>query len=193
VKSLDEKLLRYFLMKFPIVEGNKTNPYVILIDGYTGMGKSTVAKCISKFDSSIILNNDEVRLFLNDYKNNDYKLLQEYRLEKLLENNNSCIVDSCLCHNYESKLEFYENLGIKYYIIRLECSSKIVKKRLERRTISNGNYSIADYEDYLWMVNNVERVPIELIDFVINTENNIEKQVIDFLCKYNLIIKSKNK
>ena len=84
MKSLDEKLLRYFLMKFPIVEGNKTNPYVILIDGYTGMGKSTVAKCISKFEDSIILNNDEVRCFLNDYKNNNYKLLQEYRLEKLL-------------------------------------------------------------------------------------------------------------
>ena len=193
MKSLDEKLLRYFLMKFQIVEGKKTNSYVILIDGYTGMGKSTVAKCISKFDSSIILNNDEVRTFLNDYKNNDYKLLQEYRLEKLLENNNSCIVDICLCHNYKSKLEYYKRLGIKYYIIRLECSSEIVKKRLEKRTISNEIYSIANYDDYLWMVNNVERVPIELIDFVINTENNIEKQVIDFLCKYNLIIKSKNK
>ena len=66
-----------------------------------------------------------------------------------------------------------------------------MKKRLEKRTISDEIYSIANYDDYLWMVNNVERVPIELIDFVINTENNIEKQVIDFLCKYNLIIKSK--
>ena len=106
MKYLKEKLMRKFLLKFPITEGNKINPYVILIDGYTGMGKSTVAKCISKFDGSIILNNDEVRYFLNDYKNNNYKLLQEYRLEKLLENNNSCIIDSCLCHNYESKLEF---------------------------------------------------------------------------------------
>ena len=62
-----------------------------------------------------------------------------------------------------------------------------------KRTISNENYSIANYEDYLWMVNNVERVPMELIDFIINTESDIEKQVLDFLTKYNLIIKSKNK
>ena len=193
MKNLEEKLIKKFLLKFPITKGNKTNPYVILIDGYTGMGKSTIAKCISKFDSSIILNNDEVRYFLNDYKNNNYKLLQEYRLEKLLENNNSCIIDSCLCHNYESKLEFYKKLGIKYYIIRLECSSETVKKRLEKRIISNENYSIANYNDYLWMKDNVKRVPIDLIDFIINTENDIEKQVLDFLTKYNLIIKSKNK
>ena len=42
--------MKKFLLKFPITGGNKTNPYVILIDGYTGMEKSTVAKCISKFD-----------------------------------------------------------------------------------------------------------------------------------------------
>ena len=130
---------------------------------------------------------------MNDYKNNNYKLLQEYRLEKLLENNNSCIIDSCFCHNYKSKLEYYKRLGIKYYIIRLECSSKIVKERLKKRTISNENYSIANYDDYLWMKDNVERVPMELIDFIINTEENINEQVISFLTKYNLIIKSKNK
>ena len=69
----------------------------------------------------------------------------------------------------------------------------MVKKRLEKRTISNENYSIANYNDYLWMKDNVKRVPMELIDFIINTENDIEKQVLDFLTKYNLIIKSKNK
>ena len=49
-KYLEAKLMKKFLLKFPITGGNKTNPYVILIDGYTGMEKSTVAKCISKFD-----------------------------------------------------------------------------------------------------------------------------------------------
>jgi len=187
LKDLEEDLIKNFLLKFPIVKSNKTTLYVILIDGYTGMGKSTVAKCISKFDGSVILNNDEVRYFLNDYKNNNYKLLQEYRLKKLLENNNSCVIDSCFCHNYKSKLELYKKLGIKYYIIRLECSDEVVKKRLEERTINNGNYSIANYDDYLWMKDNVERVPMNLIDFVINTEENIDEQVIDFLTKYNLI------
>ena len=39
----------------------------ILLDGYTGMGKTTVSKELAKQDNSIILNNDEVRAFLNDY------------------------------------------------------------------------------------------------------------------------------
>ena len=39
MKYLKEKLMRKFLLKFPITEGNKINPYVILIDGYTGMEK----------------------------------------------------------------------------------------------------------------------------------------------------------
>lgn len=56
-----------------------------------------------------------------------------------------------------------------------------MKKRLEKRTISNENYSIANYNDYLWMKDNVKRVPMELIDFIINTESDIEKQVLDFL------------
>lgn len=184
------KVLNNFIDKFPILEGSKIEPYVILIDGYTGMGKSMVSKCISKFDGSIILNNDEVRYFLNDYKNNNYRLLQEYRLEKLLKNNNSCVIDSCLCHNYKSKLEYYKRLGIKYYIIRLECSDSIVKERLENRIVSNENYSIANYEDYLWMVNNVERVPKNLIDFIINTKEDISSQVLDFLTKNNLIERS---
>lgn len=188
-KEISDDIIKKFLSKFPILKGEKNNPYVILIDGYTGMGKSVVSKCISKLDNSVILNNDEVRYFFNDYqdKNNLKKILQEYRLEKLLENNNSCIIDSCFCHNYEEKLDYYNRLGFKYYIIKLECSSEVVKERLEKRIINDDNYSIANYEDYLWMCNNVERVPSELVDFTINTENNIENQVIDFLKKYNLI------
>ena len=37
-----------FIKDFPIPKGNKDNPYIILFDGYTGMGKSTVAKVIAK-------------------------------------------------------------------------------------------------------------------------------------------------
>ena len=47
-----------FIKDFPIPKGNKDNPYIILFDAYTGMGKSTVAKVIAKKDTSVILNND---------------------------------------------------------------------------------------------------------------------------------------
>ena len=176
---MNESLLNKFIKKFPITKGNSENPYIILLDAYTGMGKSTVALKIAEYESVVILNNDEVRDFLNDY-DDETKLkdkLQKYRLEKLLENNNNCICDSCFCHNYESKLEYYNKIGYKYYIVRLECSDETVKERLKKRTLDGVNYSIADYDGYLWMKSNVKRVPLDLVDFTINTEIDVEFQI----------------
>ena len=172
-----------FLKRFPIPKGNKKSPYIILFDAYTGMGKSTVAKEIAKNDDSIILNNDEVRDFLNDYQDssNLKKELQNYRLELLLKNNNSCICDSCFCHKWEEKIKYYQSLGYKYYIIRIICSEDVVKERLSKRVKDEINYSIAGFNDYLWMKENVKHVDENLIDYTINTEEDVEKQVKEFL------------
>ena len=178
-----------FIGDFPISIGSKEKPYIILFDAYTGQGKSYVSKVISKYDKSIVLNNDEVRYWLNDYSDNS-KLkseLQRYRLELLLKNNNSCIMDSCFCHNYEEKKKYYDKLCYKYYVIRLICSDEIVKKRLKERVTDNDNYSIAKYEDYIWMKNNVNHVDDDLIDYIIDTEKDVKKQVREFLYKYKLI------
>ena len=174
-----------FINDFPVPTGNKKEPYIILFDAYTGQGKSYVSKKISEFDNSIILNNDEVRNWLNDYsdKSNIKNELQRYRLELLLKNGNSCIMDSCFSHNWKDKKDYYDELGYKYYIIRLICDDEIVKKRLDNRA---DNYSIANYDDYLWMKENVSKVDDELIDYVINTENDVEMQIKEFLKKFNL-------
>ncbi len=176
---MNKELIDDFIKKFPIPKGNVKNPYIILFDGYTGMGKSTIAKEFVKLEDAIILNNDEVRNFLNDYhdKNNTKDELQKYRLHKLLENNNNCICDSCFCHNYESKLKFYNSLGYKYFIIRIECSDKTIEKRLNNRKWSNATYSRANYNDYLWMKENVKRVPQNLIDFTINNNAELVSQL----------------
>ena len=70
-----------FINDFKVPKGNKKTPYIILFDAYTGVGKSYVSKVISSFDNSIILNNDEVRNYLNDYteKSNLRNELQRYR------------------------------------------------------------------------------------------------------------------
>lgn len=174
------ELLEKFKQNFPIPKGKNENPYIILFDAYTGMGKSTVARVLTKHLEAIILNNDEVRNFLNDYQDQSTlkDQLQKYRLEELLKNGNNCIHDSCFCHNYKTKLEYYKQLGYKYYIIRLECSDKTVEERLNKRTLDVVNYSIADYNGYLWMKENVERVPLNLVDFTINVEEELEPQVI---------------
>lgn len=36
------------------------------------MGKSTVSKLIQKYDNSVIINNDEIRNWLNDYSDETY-------------------------------------------------------------------------------------------------------------------------
>ena len=187
-QRISPKTLKEFVKEFPIHKGKKEKPYIILLDGYTGMGKTTVSKELAKQDNSIILNNDEVRAFLNDYKDttNLKDELQKYRLKRLLLNKNSCICDSCLCHNYEDKLEYYKSLGYPYYIIRLECSEEVVKERLEKRIVNKDNASIATFNNYLWMKENVKRVPLELIDFTINTEEDIKLQVKEFISKYRL-------
>lgn len=176
---MNKEILEKFIQRFPIPEGKSKNPYIILFDAYTGMGKSTVAREIVKHLDVVIINNDEVRHFLNDYDDtsNLKDNLQKYRLEELLKHRNNCILDSCFCHNYKSKLEYYKQLGNKYYIIRLECSEKIVKERLSKRTLDGINYSNADYNGYLWMKQNVERVPLELVNFIVNTEQNLEPQI----------------
>lgn len=184
-QRISPKTLKEFVKEFPIHKGKKEKPYIILLDGYTGMGKTTVSKELAKQDNSIILNNDEVRAFLNDYKDttNLKDELQKYRLKRLLLNKNSCICDSCLCHNYEDKLEYYKSLGYPYYIIRLECSEEVVKERLEKRIVNKDNASIATFNNYLWMKENVKRVPLERIDFTMNTEKDIKSQVKEFLNK----------
>lgn len=187
-QRISPKTLKEFVKEFPIFKGQKEKPYIILLDGYTGMGKTTVSKELARQDGSMILNNDEVRAFLNDYKDttNLKDELQKYRLKRLLLNKNSCICDSCLCHNYEEKLEYYKKLGYPCYIIRLDCSEEVVKERLEKRVVNKDNASIATFNNYLWMKENVKRVPLELIDFTINTEEDIKLQVKEFISKYRL-------
>ncbi len=178
-----DQVLEKFKEKFPIPIGCNKNPYIILLDGYTGMGKSTVSNLLSRFSDAIILNNDEVRKFLGDYEDQTglKTQLQRYWLEELLKNGNNCILDSCFCHRYQEKLKYVKSLGYRYYIIRLECSDEIVRLRLSKRVLGEKNYSIATYDDYLWMKNCVERVPLELINYTIYTEEELIPQVKVFL------------
>ena len=178
-----EDILLNFLEQFPILKGNAQKPCIIFFDGYTGMGKTTVAKCIQKHYPAVILNNDEVRNFLHDYqdKRSLKDFLQKYRLEKLLQNHNHCIYDSCFCHNYEEKLSYAKKLGYSFYIVRLECSEKVIKERLEKRKVTKDNFSISTFNDYLWMKNHVKRVPLELIDFTIYTDQDLEPQIVQFV------------
>ena len=191
IHSLDNhnvELKEKYIKDFPIPKGDKKEPYLILFDAYQGQGKSTVSKIISKYDKSVILNNDHLRNWLDDYVSSDILYeLQWYRLDLLLKNNNSCILDSCSTKNWDYKKRYIDSLGYKYYIVRLVCDEDIIKERLDKRTLDGVNYSLAKYEDYLDLKNKYPRIDDSLIDYTIDTGKDIEPQVIDFLNKYNLI------
>ena len=71
-------------------------------------------------------------------------------------------------------------------MIRVKCSELIVKERLSSRVKDGANYSIASFNDYLWMKENAPCINDNLVDFTINTEKNIGEQVDDFLNHFNL-------
>ena len=191
IYSLDDnnkELKEKYIKEYPIPNGDKKEPYIILFDAYIGQGKSTVSKMISKYDKSIILNNDELRNWLDDYSSVDILYeLQWYRLDLLLKNNNSCILDSSSTKNWNYKKRYFDKQGYKYYIIRLVCDEDIIKERLSSRTKDGINFSIANYEDYLDIKKTYPRIDDSLISFTIDTGKDIEPQVIEFLNKYNLI------
>ena len=62
-------------------------------------------------------------------------------------------------------------------------TEEIVKERLEKRTVTKDNASIATFNDYLWMKENTKRVPVELIDFTINTAEDIDSQITEIVNK----------
>lgn len=171
-----EELLKSFLEKIPLTEGTARMPCIILLDGYTGMGKSTVAKCIQKHYPVVNFNNDEVREFLGDYQD-----------ASGLKNE---LQDNCLCHNYQEKLSYIKGLGCPFYIIRLECPENIIEERLQNRKVDEHNHSIATFHDYLWMKENISRVPLSLIDFVIETDKDLDFQALRFI--YQVLEKGEN-
>ena len=61
-------------------------------------------------------------------------------------------------------------------MIRVKCSELIVKERLSSRVKDGANYSIASFNDYLWMKENVPHVDDNLVDFTINTEKKLKNK-----------------
>ena len=60
-----KQIINYFLENNPIIKGSAKRPYIILFDGISGTGKSTIARIISEKLDVVVLNNDKVRQFLS--------------------------------------------------------------------------------------------------------------------------------
>lgn len=61
-------------------------------------------------------------------------------------------------------------------MIRLKCNELIVKERLSSRVKDGTNYSIAIFNDYLWMKENATCIDDNLVDFTINAEKILKNK-----------------
>lgn len=185
-------IAKFFNSHFKITQGHKTQPYLILFDAYIGYGKSYISHLISQLDKSIIIDNNEVRYVLNDYNDDKAEIwhdLQNERIKNLLAAGNSLIIDECLPINPQKKLDFIRSLGYPFYIIRLDISENVLKKRLHNRKLDPPKqYSVINYRDATAIRDNShgQRLPDYLIDYAIDSDKNVEQQVNDFVAKFEL-------
>ena len=175
--SIQETFNKYF----PVVEGNKEKPYLVLFDALIGYGKSYVARRLANIDGSIIICNNQVRYRLGDYGDQhaqEWHELQHQRIKALLTNGNSLIIDECLPINYQKKLDFYGNLGVPMIIVRLDCDKNVWAERLKKRRFNPPEeYSVISYDDAVELNSRYSaHVPDKLVDFTIDTTDNVDEQ-----------------
>ena len=51
---------------FPVAAGSKKKPYIVLFDALIGYGKSYVSQKLASIDGSLIIDNNQVRYYLDD-------------------------------------------------------------------------------------------------------------------------------
>ena len=113
-------------------------PFLLLIDGMTGAGKSTVANLLAeKIPRVAIVGMDRVKRFISDFKRGlrDNSIARDITIEmtkKYLDHNISVIVDQPI--KEKSELKQYENIARKYsipiYKVQLFTSPKLAFKRI---------------------------------------------------------------
>lgn len=170
--------------------GKMDSPYVLLLDGTIGVGKSTVAKLIHDRVEIEVLSNDKIRNFLYtelpdidfDTREKVVKEIQYPRLKKTLDYGNNALLDADISGNFDKKIRIIQDMGYPYYIVRLVCDEKIHKERVLNRKISLtdgrgsdvGNYSLADYHEFLFEYNRKNKLSDNQIYFTIDTSGSIE-------------------
>lgn len=198
VLYLPEKLINKFIDRNPINKGKEVNPFIILLDGPIGSGKTTLANIISKKMNIVVLSNDKIRQFLYTENIKDTKtnqeltgIIQSFRIKENLLNSNSCLLDRNVSNNYLRKKERMKKYNVPLYIISIIYNREQVIERLNKRVVNKFeidnlnsseviNYSEANYENFLYNEMIRDIIPNEDIYFKIDMTKDfkdIEKQV----------------
>lgn len=175
---------------YPIAQGKQKMPYLLLLDGTIGSGKSTVIQFIKQYLNVEVLSNDQIRNFLHsevptisfEEREELVKMIQYPRIKQALDLNNIVVFDSNISGNFDKKIQKIKQMGYSYFIIRVKCDEKMNAMRVINRdnrvktdqSSNEINYSLADYNEFLYDLSEKNILNDDLIFYEIDTTGSLE-------------------
>lgn len=203
-KNIDyEKLYNMVIKDIPISKSDFV--YGICFVGGPGVGKSTVAKLLSKRLNVYVTANDKIRRMLDSLgidSSNNQPLVEKLAYDRtryMLENNTSMIIDANFLTAYKSVEENFGKFNAKCLFVKLECSEKEILRRLDYREEQFGkdkeNFSRATRRDYEIYLEKLKRniFPEEKVFFIIDTEKDLDAQLNSLVEKIQNYIDNRKK
>lgn len=153
---------------------------IILICGYPGVGKTTLANELGPLINAVILSTDKIRKELIDkpnYSEEEKKLIYNILLliAKYLHNNGiNCILDATF-NNQKAIEDIKKGLNLtddQFKIIECICPEELVISRIQKR---KRGYSDADVSIYRMIKENYE--PLKEKHITVDTSQSLKKIV----------------
>ncbi len=153
---------------------------IILICGYPGVGKTSLANELGPLINAVILSTDKIRKELIDkpnYREEEKKLIYNILLliAKYLHNNGiNCILDATF-NNQKAIEDIKKGLNLtddQFKIIECICPEELVISRIQKR---KSGYSDADESIYRMIKENYE--PLKEKHITVDTSQSLKKIV----------------
>lgn len=153
---------------------------IILICGYPGVGKTTLANELGPLINAVILSTDKIRKSLIDkpnYSEEEKKLIYNILLliAKYLHNNGiNCILDATF-NNQKAIEDIKKGLNLtddQFKIIECICPEELIISRIQNR---KSGYSDADVSIYRMIKENYE--PLKEKHITVDTSQSLKKTV----------------
>lgn len=193
-EEIDYDYLYHLIIKdIPIVKDDFL--YGITFIGPPGIGKSTIAKLLSKRLNLYVTANDKIRRMLDDLgidSVTNQPLVEKLAYDRsryMLENHTSMIIDANCLTAYKLVEENFHSFHAPCFFIKLDCSEKEILRRLDYRETQFGkdenNFSRATRKDYNSYLERLRKNPFpeEKIFFTICTEKELAPQIEELVKK----------
>jgi adenylate kinase family enzyme len=189
---MEEQIINKFLEETIVPEKTEyKKPFIIALYGYSGSGKSTVARLFSRNLGIYIISTDKVRKYLYEINysddiyviNNLTSKITDLKVKKLLDSNNPVILDRST--SSIKQLEDLKKHNVDIILIKLNSTHEENIKRIlakkDKKEISGaygdtGHYSgvntVAIYEEI--KAYKVYDIPTDWFDYEINTLDGLE-------------------